>query len=235
MFFCKAHGEEIEFIEFYDYLKLDNFLSYLPERKQKRIEKKKKKKEKRGKELFFNYLIADHEIKVLEDGYLFLGEAYYPTYRTESYTTYVNGSPVTRTRTVFDGYQYTHAVLARFDKMGKMEWGQTFEMNPQTKPYYAKRFISTPEVVDDGISMVFASGSKIYTKVVNEEGITIDDEESEQIELQKEGDEIKYSSSNLDYWYKDFFLAYGYQKIKNKEERGKDRKRKIFFMTKIRY
>jgi len=84
--------------------------------------------------------------------------------------------------------------------------------------------------------MVFASGSRIHSKIVNEEGITIEDEQSDRIELEKEGDEIKYSTSNLDYWYDDYFLAYGYQKIKNKEEaKRKDRKRRVYYMTKIKY
>lgn len=236
LFFCKAQGENIEFIEFYDFLSLDNFLTYLPERRQKKIEKKKKKKESKGKELKINYLIADHEIKVLDDGYLFLGEAFYPTYRSESQTSYVNGRPVTTYTQVFDGYQYTHAVLARFDKKGRMEWDQTFEMYPYYKPYYAKRFISTPDEIDDGISMVFSSGRTIKTKVVDEDGTILKDEESEEIEVEKEGDQIKYSTSDLDYWYDDYFLTYGYQKIKNKEEaKRKDRKRRIYYMAKVKY
>jgi len=235
LFFCKAYEDEIDFIELYPFTELDNFLSYLPEKKQKKLEKKKKKKEKKGKEFNINYRIADHEIKVLEDGYMFLGEAYYPTYRTESYTTTgPNGTMVTKYRTVFDGYQYTHAVVARFDKRGGLEWDQTFKMFPAYKPYSVKRFIEIGEGEDDELAMVFASSRRIYSKIIDADGEVIQDEESDTIELNKESEEIKYSTANLDHWYKEYFLAYGYQKIKDKEAtKRKDKKRKVYYMTKI--
>lgn len=236
LFFCKAYNGELDFIEFYNFTDLDNFLTYLPERKQKKLEKKKKRKNKKGKEFKIDYRIAEHEIQVLDDGYLVLGEAYYPTYRTETYTAYVNGNPVMRTRRVFDGYQYTHAVLAKFDNDGKMEWDQTFEMFPASKPFYVKRFIATPENIEDAITMVFASGTRITSKTVNFDGVVVEDKESEQMELENESAEIKWSNSNLSYWYDDYFLAYGFQKIKDKKaDKRKDKRRKVYFMTKIKY
>ncbi len=234
LFFCKAHKGEINFIEYYNFTHLENFFKYLPEKKQEKIEKKKQKKEARGKELSYNYLIAEHEIIQLDDGYLFLGEAYYPTYRTEYYTTYVNGKPVSRTRTVFDGYQYTHAILARFDKDGKMVWDQVFEMWPSYKPYYKKRFISLAEGDQDGIHPVFANRNRITTKSFDFDGNITSDRSSEPIKTNFEGDKSKWSFSNLNYWYDHYFIAYGSQKIKNNEGNNK-RKRKIYFISKIRY
>ncbi|HPS83964.1 MAG TPA: hypothetical protein PLA88_06595, partial [Bacteroidales bacterium] len=102
LFFGEVEDGAVNYIRYYNFLDLKDFLSYLPEKKQEKIEKKKAKKEAQGKEMTLDYWIADHDVIVLEDGYLFLGEAYYPTYRTETYTTYVNGKPVTQYRTVFD-------------------------------------------------------------------------------------------------------------------------------------
>jgi len=160
----------------------------------------------------------------------------YATYRTETYTAFVNGQAVTRTRTVFDGYQYTHAVLAKFNKKGKIEWDQTFEMFSTYKPYFVKRFIATPENLDDAISMVYASGRRITSKTINFDGVVIEDEESEEIELEKDSEQIKWSTSNLSYRYDNYFLAYGSQKIKDKKAANrKDRKRKVYYMTKLKY
>jgi hypothetical protein len=72
---------------FYNFIDLENFLSYLPERSKARIEKKQERMADRGKELAISYNMAIHDIIPCGEDYLFLGEAYYPTYRTESRTT----------------------------------------------------------------------------------------------------------------------------------------------------
>ena len=152
LFIGRSNGSDMDFIESYNFLKLNKFLSYLPARKQKRIEKKQKRKEKRGKELSFNYNIACHDIIKKGDRYIMVGEAYYPTYRAET-TTDANGN--TRTRQVFDGYQYTHAVVAGFDKDGGLIWDNTFKLFPSYKPFYVKKFISISKADDEEVQMVF--------------------------------------------------------------------------------
>ena len=240
MFFCQGTKGKIDFIKLYNFLELENFLSYLPEKKKKKIEKKKKKKERKGKEYVISYQIAPHGIIELEDGYMFIGEAYYPTYRTETYyvTTYINGV-ATRTpqyRTVFTGYQYTHAVIGKFDLEGKLVWDQTFKMWSTSKPFYVKRFISIAEKKQSSIKLAYSSHNKIFTKSFNFDGKVLDDFQSEEIKMAYDGDESKWTNSNLSYWYDNFFIAYGSQKIKNKEDKKKvKKKRKIYFVSKIKY
>jgi hypothetical protein len=239
LFFCQGGKGKIDYINYYNFTELENFLTYLPERRQARLEKKKAKKQAKGKEFKINYYIADHDVIVLNDGYLFLGEAYYPTYRTETYTTTstVNGVTTTQThtRTVFDGYQYTHAVIAKFDESGKMQWDRTFEMWPAYKPYFVKRFISVAEKSSTSIKMVFASSSKIVSKEFSFGGKVLQESETEEIETGVSGDKTKRSFSNIDYWYKNYFIAYGSQVIKNKANKKVDRKRKVYFISKIRF
>jgi hypothetical protein len=240
LFFCQADGSKLDFIKFYSFTDMENFFSYLPERKQEKIEKKKDRKQKKGKELTINYRIAAHDVIQIEDGYLFIGEAYYPTYRTEYYTTttYTNGvaRTVTHTRQVFDGYQYTHAVVSKFAKDGTLLWDEIFEMWPSYKPFYEKRFISIAEQNQASVKLVFASRNRITAKEINFDGEVIADEQSEEIETNISGDKTKYSFSNIDYWYDNYYIAYGFQTIKNKEAEDKSlRKRKVFFLSKIAY
>lgn len=174
----------------------------------------------------------------IENGYLFLGEAYYPTYRTETYSTTstVNGvtTTSTQTRQVFDGYQYTHAMLGLFDEEGNLLWDQIFEMKGSYKPFYVKRFISIAEKDENSLKLVFASGKRIISKSIDYEGAVINDSESEDIETSYTGDKVKTSFSNIDYWYDNYFVAYGSQKIKNKAGEAK-RKRKVYFVSKIKF
>lgn len=232
LFIAKSNGKQVDFIESYNFLKLNNFLTYLPARKQKRVERKKKRKAGRGKELKFNYLIACHDIIKKGDKYIMVGEAYYPTYRTE---VRAGANGTTTTRQVFDGYRYTHAVVAGFDKEGGLVWDNSFKLYPSYKPYYVKKFISISEADDSKVQMVFAAGKTIHMKSVdNFNGKTLEDKKSEIITTGDSEDKLKRSSAETDYWYGRNFITYGYQKVKNKSG-SKKKKRHVYYINKIKY
>ena len=239
LFFSQATNNDLDYLNLYNFLDLKEFLSYLPEKKQERIDRKKKRKAKRGKELKINYRIADHDIIELEDGFLFIGEAYYPTYSSQSYTTYttINGvsTPTTQYRRIFDGYQYTHAVITKYNKQGDLLWDRNFELFQTHKPYYLKRFIKVAETDAQGIKLAYSSRNKIASKYIDYNGEILEDQESEEIETGKDGDKTKWTNSNLSYWYDDYFLSYGSQKIKNKKDKSVKRKRRVMFINKVRY
>ncbi len=239
LFFALVSDGKIEKITFFNFLELDNFLNYLPEKQQEKIEKKKEKKEKKGKELTLRYYLAPHNLIQTDDGYLYLAEAYYPTYRTEYYytTSYVNGRTVTtrQSRQVFDGYQYTHAFFAKFNKSGEKLWDQSFEMWMTYKPFYVKRFIHIAAQEQNSLKMVYASNSFIHSKKFDFDGKILEDKEPQKIETEIEGDKTKYSFSNINFWFGNYFLAYGTQIIKNKTNDDVDKKRKVFFINKLKF
>lgn len=237
MFFSVVEDEKIKKINFYNFLDLDNFLNYLSEKKQAKIKRKKKRKEKRGKELKTSYYIANHNIIPTDSGYLLLGEAYYPTYRSESHTTTTSdGKTSTSYLTVFDGYFYTHAILSKFDFDGELDWDVCFEMRPSNKPFKVKRFIALENNDDGVLKLAFANKDKIVSKVFDLDGTVLQDEESEEIET-GEGDNEKWTIAELSYWYDNYFLNYGFQKIKNEDAKKNKvkRRRKVFFMSKIKF
>lgn len=228
VFIGEVENKKLNFIKFYNFLELKNFTSYLSQKKQDKIERKKNSKARKGEELLMNYSIVTHPIIESEDGYIFLGEAFYPTYRT--YTTTV-GKTV-QVHTVFDGYQYTHATLARFDRAGKLMWDNTFPMWSTSRPFKVVKFISF-RLEDKSAELAFSDRDKVWYKVFDETtGDIIKDKSTEIIDTYLQGDKVKQSYSNVDLWYDNHFLAYGIQIIANKETK---RKRKIFFINKISY
>ena len=234
LYIGKMKDQKLEFLKYYNFLDLDNFLSYLPERRQEKIEKKKKRKSKKGKELNISYLIASHDVIKTDDGYIFVGEAFYETTRAVTTTTYVNGQAQTTTTYVFDGYQYTHAVIAKFSNSGDLVWDHTFDLDPGYKPFSRKRFISLTQADDGSLKMAYGSRNKVVIKSFDlESGEVIIDVESSEIELTLEGDKSKEKRafSRVIHWYDDYFIAHGSQKIKNKEEG----KRNVYFLSKIKF
>lgn len=235
LFFAEGNGSKLSFINYINFLDLKNFLSYMTERQQNKIEKKKARKKAEGKDFSINYYIASHDIIVLPDGYLLIGEAYYPTYRTTTYTTYsyANGMsmPTTHVTMSFDGYQYTHAFVARFSATGKLLWDQCFEMFPFEKPYYVKKFIQVSQQQDE-IGLVFASRSQLVSKAINFDGTIQKDETRELILSGNENEKTGWTYSTADYWFGNNFLVYGTQKVINTDSKDK---RKVFFVNKVTY
>ncbi len=226
--------EELQSPNFYSYVDLDGFLSYLPESQQKRIENKKERLEDKGKDLEISYNIAMHNIVRCNEDYLFIGEAYYPTYHQETTTKTVNGTTSTQYKQVFDGYQYTHAVIAKFNKKGELLWSQCFKLNPNEKPKYVERYIRIAGQKQNSIKLVFAIGSQIFGKEFDFDGNIISEETAE-INGLSENDDVKSSNSKIVYWYDQYFLSYGYQRIKNKIDSDTKRNRQVIFVNKIKF
>ncbi|MEM9823167.1 MAG: hypothetical protein AAF985_18955, partial [Bacteroidota bacterium] len=197
--------------------------------------KKKKRKKSKGKELGINYRILHHNVIELKDGYLFVGEVYFPKYRSEanpSYSMKRGGSPSNK---VFDGYQYTHGVIAKFSNEGALLWDRNFDLYQTDRVYYLKRFIRVSGLDDRGVKIAYAFNNRIVSKYISYNGDILLDTASEEIETGFDGDQIKWSFSNLSYWYDDYFLVQGEQKIKNKKDKSAKRKRRVLFLNKVKY
>jgi len=230
MFISSYTNGEQDYFNTYNFTDYENFFKYLSNRRQQKVEKKIARKKARGKEVSLNVRMAIHNIEISGDMYYLLGEVYYPTYRTETRTTYINGRPTTTTYTVFDGYQYTHAVLSTFGLDGEKMDDHIFEMWLSYKPYSVKRFIEL-NVTDDLVKMAFVDGDILKTKVLDQ-GDLVDDEDISLIS-ENLNDQIRYSGGSVEHFYDNSFISYGSQTIKNKKDRDVKRKRNVFYMQKL--
>jgi hypothetical protein len=221
---------KIDKINFFNFAELKNFFTYKSEKEQEKIEKKKDKAEARGKEFIVSQFLAIHDVSKIENDYFLLSEAYYPTYRTVT-TTGANGS--VSTREVFDGYQYTHAFMVRFDKDANIVWDQSVKMQLLYKPMTVKRFVNVSKTEQGNISLVFADAKVIKSKTFDFNGNTVNEVNSELIETGDEDDKTMRTISSIDFWYGTYFLNYGSQKIKNSGDDQKG-KRFVFFVSKVK-
>lgn len=222
IFFSELKNNQFNNIRFYNFLDLKNFTEYMSSRKQAKIERKKAKAEKAGKEYALDYLMASHRIMTDGKDYFYLGEAYYPVYRTT-----MVGNMVMST---FAGYDYTHAVLAKFNAAGNLLWDECFPMDPRTLPMYVKRFVSA-SMKGNNVNLLFADKNRLVSKLFrNADGKVIQDRMSEMIETGNDEEDVKKMRySNSQYWYGDNFLVYGTQVVKNSKT---GERRKVFAITK---
>lgn len=236
MFFASLSEKKLNYINYFNFVDMENFLKYMTTKQQDRVEKNKKKAAAKGNEYSISYNIAAHDIIPVKDGYILIGEAYYATYTSHMHTTttVVNGIPSTRTSyvTVFNGYQYTHAFIAKFSSNGELLWDQSFEMYPAQKPMQVKRFVRISEKTDNDIAIVFVSRNYVISKLIDFDGNLVADKKAELIGTGKETEKISWTTSEANYWFGSNFLIYGSQRVKDSEDKSR---RKVFFVNKVSF
>ncbi len=207
---------------FVNFLDLKNFTEYMSDRRKAKVERRKEKAKKEGKEYSLKYNMASHGIMTDGKDFFYLGEAFYPTY-----VTYWAGTVMV---TQFDGYAYTHAVLAKFDADCNLVWDNCFEMRPRRKPMYVKTFISAA-IKNNDVDLVYADDKKLVSKLFNNKtGAVEQEKKSELIETDNEDEDIKKMKySETLHWYGKNFIVYGRQTIKNHTT---GERRRVFSITK---
>lgn len=209
VYFARFSDGKTRYMSKFDYSDFEHFYDYLSDKRREKIEGKIAKKKDKGKEVTINSMSIMHRAILTENGLVFIGEYYYPTYRTETY--YVNGKM--QTRTVFDGYQYTHGMAIGISNDGTKLFDHHIPMLVPYKPMVAQRFL---RVVEDstGIKILHTSGRAVFSSVImngdignNEWAVITDIPEN-----QKE----KWSASVGIYWYENHFFILEQQKIKEK-------------------
>lgn len=129
----------------------------------------------------------------------------------------------------FDGWVYTHAVIAELDENGKLLWDHCISLQDMKEPKLIQKIKTS--VQDDRIILSYSRNSEIVSKIIMEQG-TKETERIIPIETNQEGDRVRKSAdSDLTYWYNTYFLASGTQQIINSIEG----KRQVFYLNKIQF
>ena len=231
--FLASVGESgLQQLRYYNYGDLENFFKYMRAKREQRVKERIERRKIKGKRIRFSYRFLVHEIVPYKNQYVLLGEAFYPRYKSiePSYGFFSSGPQYygVRNGRIFDGYSYTHAVVMGFDQNGKLLWDNSFEIN-DVRTFTLEQFVKL-EVQEDRIALLYLFENELRSKIIHNdevlEGKTFEPIRTKTDEIiKKEETEL----SKLDYWYQDFFYAYGIQEITNP---GTGKKR-VFFINKI--
>jgi len=231
MYIVRISGTAQTFQQFYPFSKFAD-ISDQVEVAKKEVEHKSDKKKAKA-EAQFSYNILPHRIIAHGDQYIMIGEAYHSVYHSESYQTYNNGKWENHTRRVFDGWKYDYALVGGFDKGGDMKWNTTLRLSGQMTWLLREQVKVLQNPGNEKIVMVYATDGEIKSKVLNGETL---EESAASVKIFTGTDEkVAKSSSNISYWYGNYFIAYGYQNLEKKNEKGKKEKRAVFFLNKVSY
>jgi hypothetical protein len=231
-------------INYYNFADLQRFFNYMKARREQRVKDRIQRRKIRGKKLRFNYRIMVSELMPYGDNeFVMLGEAFYPHYSYPSPTRASVGTFSSRYNNIggyrgdliFDGYQYTHAVVIGFDKDGNLRWDNSFEIN-DVRTFQLQQFVKIlPQ--DSKISLLYLYDNVIRSKIIKDTEV-LEGKSYDPLSMAFQSDFIKdrdTQQAKLEYWYDDVFYATGIQQVRNLRDAGVNVSRRVFFVNKIEY
>ncbi len=224
-FFAESDTRVLKFLTPTNFLDLENFTEFLSDRRQNSIDKRVERAENVGKQLTMDYSMTIHPIVTLSDGYILVGEAFYPTYATRE--TIVNGKTVRQTS--FDGYRYTHAVVVKFDVNGNRKMDQCLPLKLDYKPKEVLKFVAVNASVPNQISLSYVTDNILTYKVFNQSGTEISQNKCEIVATGREDERLISTTANMRHWYDANFLVSGYQTTKDQD----GERTKVFYLNKV--
>jgi hypothetical protein len=164
--------------------------------------------------------------------YIFSVEVYRPNYKTETRMDYdFYGRPYPYTYNVFSGYEFYDVIITGISSTGDMMWSNDFTIR-DILTYSTKR-ISTIFNDDNFITIAYVNNGEVISQTI--EGPADIDRSEMKIGTDFPQDRVTQDENNrIIRWYDDYFLIYGYQKVKNRTM-GEQSTRVIFYANKIAY
>ncbi|MCF0070089.1 hypothetical protein LZD49_06370 [Dyadobacter sp. CY261] len=260
LYISKIVGEETVFTKYHSFTDFKNFFNFMSERQQEKMEKRIRKKKESGDDLKLNYRLLVHDIVPRANNFLLVAEVFYPEYRYQNpsmmggfgygyggygyplgmglYNPYL-WNPMYGGRgynqQVFDGFTYTHAVVADVDQNGNLLWDNSISFD-NVKSMELKEKIKVQSFTNGNSKLIYSHNGAIRSKIIKADQV-IDSDRAIPNETYVEGDKVrKTSTDDIDYWYDNFYLAWGEQRIVNAAGDAQTRgRRNVFYLNKIAY
>lgn len=236
LFLASIDPSGMQQLRYYNYGDLENFFKYMKAKREQRVKERIERRKIKGKKTKFSYRFLVHEIVPYKNQYILLGEAFFPRYVSADRGYYGFFNPNVnyynayyRDGRIFDGYHYTHAVVMGFDQNGNLLWDNSFEIN-DVKTYTLEQFVKL-EVQGDKIALLYLYDNELRTKIIKDNQV-LEGKTFEGIKVNSRDEIVKReqnTTNRLDYWYGDYFFAYGTQEVANPITG----KRRVFFINKI--
>lgn len=232
MFFLSFDNGKQKELKFHDFLSFDNVYGTLGNRQMEYSRNKKNEDRSAGKSLTAFYHMYEPRIIRVKDQFIFSVEVYKPYYRSETRMDYdFYGRPVPYTYQIFDGYNFYDVIIAGVSDDGDLIWNNDFVIRNMKTYTLSRNSIVFPD--GDFVSMAYVNDGKIISQTI-EGPVDIGYTET-MIETKFDKDRISGDeNNNIVYWYDDFYLIYGYQKVNNRSL-GDQSIRTVFYANKVAF
>lgn len=179
-----------------------------------------------------NLRLITHELLVNNGEFIITSEAYSPEYHTNTQMSYdFYGRAFPTSYQVFDGFRYSHAFVAGFDSSGNMVWNNGMEMRDIITKYLNRKLNCIFE--NDETVLFYNANNKVAFKTIK--GNSIIENTSYTTLVPKRSNDQPYDEylGTIEHWYGDYFIATGYQTIRNNYL--ENNKRNVFYISKMAF
>jgi hypothetical protein len=214
---------------FENFLDLEKMTGYLRTREFMQAKRKADRKEDiESASLGYNLLM--HDIILRDSLFYLLAEGYFEEYHTLTSTYYdFYGRTIPFTQTIFDGYRHFNAFLSCYDNNGQKLWDNGMEIFNILSFDLRKRV--NIHFVDSAPVLFYNHDGKISSKILS----TTDKPEgvmNNPVESTYSNDRIMTDTkSDIIPWYDNYFIAFGFQTIRNNSL--PNNRRMVFYMNKV--
>ncbi|NCA86758.1 MAG: hypothetical protein EOM83_14510 [Clostridia bacterium] len=230
-YIAEIKNQDQQFLRLHKLIDFKNITTILNNEELREVENLVNKEKKKGRSQSLNYQFLMHDLQQHGGNFVMLAEAYYPEYHqvtTMSYDFY--GRPMPYYYTVFDGYRYFNAFAAGLDMEGNLLWSNGIKIWDMRSMQLLRRV----EASSDGQQMVifYNDNGRIVSKIID--GYQdIGEVERTRLATKNLGDvQLEASNGMTAHWYDNYYLAWGYQTLRNSEVAGGS-KRSIFYINKL--
>jgi hypothetical protein len=233
-FYLKFKDGKQDTLRFYDFMKFGN-IHYAKKGTQVAMTKKntKSKNEQSSKKVNVYFFVNNPEVTKLGKQNVFSVELYKPYYVMETRMDYdFYGRMYPYTYEVFAGYEFYDVVFAGFDDNGKMLWNNDFPISDLLTYSLDDHIIIVPD--DPLLTLAYVTKGELVSQTF-EKSKDISEREKIKIETAFKKDRVMEDENNkIVHWYDEFYLIYGYQKIRNRALQDKSN-RTVFFINKVAF
>ncbi len=230
-------------IKYYNFSGFTNAFKYItnpttlrlkgrPEKKNFKSDNAEPSDNSDDKEKSLNLRLITHDILTNNGQFILVSEAYSPEYHTNTQMSYdYYGRAFPTSYQVFDGFRYSHAFVAGFDSTGNMLWNNGMEMRDILTKYQNRKLNCLFE--NDETVLYYNANNKVAFKTIK--GNTIVENTSYTTLTPKRGTDQPMDEylGTIEHWYGDYFIATGYQTIRNNYLESN--KRNVFYMSKMAF
>jgi len=217
-----VHGQE-SMVKFHPFSEFNNAKKALDFRSLKRFEESKRK----GENIDLGFKLLMHQdIIQMDSVYVLISESYYPEYHFETYNNFYGSMYSDQ---IFDGYRFSHAITAGFNKHGDLLWDNIFRISDIISYNLDENVV----VYFDGKTqvMLYYVDSKIYSQVISGSKIIYKKDKTE-VQTVGSNERVLYENyGKIYHWYGPYFLLTGFQQVV--DDRGK--RRKVYFFLKLKF
>jgi hypothetical protein len=264
LFITKFLWDQEQYTQYHSFTDFANFFNFMSDRQQEKMERKIQKRKQTGGDIKLNYRLLIHDLLIQGDELVLAAEVFYPEYRYQNPnmmgmspfwgSPFMWGSPFGMglwnpwlwnpfwggprggmNNQIFDGFVYTHAIVAGFDANGKLKWDNSIPYNNVKSMELTKKVrvqmngTESAQLLysqNGGVKAMRILGSKVLDEKVlvgNQTGM--------------EGDRVRKTyTDDVAYWYDNNYLSWGEQQIVNPggdvQTRGR---RTVYYLTKIAF